>query len=109
MLRQHNHSIGRGVQSNLLHRPVVRVVVPVHRRFFRFKAYDHIHPPPLSLNGFRLVVGDKNLSVVLLQQRHDPRDVNAALNILTVGLTGFARGGVGETESCHRAATSTDR
>ena len=29
---------------------------------------------------------------------HD-RDVNAALNILTVGLTGLARGGVGKTES----------
>ena len=39
---------------------------------------------------------------------HD-RDVNAALNILTVGLTGFARGGVGKTESRHMAATSTDR
>ncbi len=39
---------------------------------------------------------------------HD-RDVNAALNILTVGLTGFARGGVGKTESRHMAAASTDR
>ena len=39
---------------------------------------------------------------------HD-RDVNAALNILAVGQTAIARGGVGKTESRHKAAISTNR
>ncbi len=38
---------------------------------------------------------------------HD-RDVNAALNILAVGQTAIARGGVGKTESRHTAAIRTN-
>ena len=39
---------------------------------------------------------------------HD-RDVNAAMNILAVGQTVIARGGVGKTESRPRVAINTNR